>query len=72
VVVVVGCEMCVMLGLCFVFVGERRGNGDLLFNFFYFFEEVGLQGLGRERFRVSADGCFSTVGFFAFVYGLDN
>ena len=29
---------------------------------------VRFQGVGRERLRVSADGCFSAVGSFLYIY----
>ena len=56
---VVGCEMCVMLGLCFVFVGERRVNGDLLFLIFLIFlrkwdsKVLGVSGSVFPRMDVS-------------------
>lgn len=69
-----------MVGLVWEWVGRCDGGGTL----FLLGERererevcawrgvaVRFQGVGRERLRVSADGCSSTVGFsFAFVCGL--
>ena len=58
------CGLCLFVFFC----GEVVMLIGFFLFLFLFFQMWGLQGLGRERLRVSADGCFSTVGFSCFLF----